>query len=104
MNITDTEPLPPFVEAIIDDGSYDHIRASLPTRDGRKVGNAVVLGTSCLEGNQWFLIATDAGNLLSLTLSETIELFHPPMFIMKELLPAHKSAEDRLFDRAKAMQ
>ena len=69
--------------------------AQLCTRDGRKVGNAVLI--------QWHeksypsqgvtlrlaQVTTDAGNTLNLTLSELDHLFYPPRWVMAERLPQH---------------
>ena len=77
------------------DGDYTHPNASLPTKDGRRTGNAVLIG---LSDRQWpdaaitYKIVTDAGNILRVNENELKELFHPPVFIMKTLLPAHIKA------------
>jgi hypothetical protein len=77
------------------EGDYTALRASLPTRDGRRTGNAVNVG---LSDRQWegvatiYKIVTDAGNILRVTENEMKEMFHPPKWCMTELMPAHYEA------------
>lgn len=77
------------------DGDYTHPNAALPTKDGRRTGNAVLIG---LSDRQWentavtYKIVTDAGNILRVNENELKELFNPPEFIMRTLLPAHIKA------------
>ena len=76
-------------------GDYTLPNASLQTRDGRRTGNAILIG---LSDRQWeacattYLVVTDAGNIMRLTLDEMKEYFHPPEYVMKTLLPAHITA------------
>lgn len=76
-------------------GDYTLPNAALPTKDGRRTGNAVTIG---LSDRQWegmatiYLIVTDAGNILRCTQNEMKELFHPPEYVMAALLPAHIKA------------
>lgn len=59
----------------------------LNTRDGRETGNAVVfdisMDTATYEPR--FHIITDAGNILTLTVDEMMDMFHEPEWVMKEL-------------------
>jgi len=76
-------------------GDYTLPNASLPTRDGRATGNAVLIG---LSDRQWedalitYVVVTDAGNILRLNINELKELFYPPKWVMTDLLPAHIKA------------
>lgn len=54
---------------------YTCLGASLPTRDGRRCGNAVVCADN---GDGTYKVVTDAGNILKLTAAELEELFHKP--------------------------
>ena len=59
------------------------IGAQLCTKDGRKVGNAVVLAWPVEDhGVQVAEILTDAGTKLRMTPEELGELFHNPTFTM----------------------
>ena len=76
-------------------GNYTLPNAALPTCDGRKTKNAVLVG---LSDRQWpematiYLIVTDAGNILRCTENKMKELFHPPEWVMTNLLPSHIQA------------
>lgn len=87
-------PLPDWAEAHITDGSYLHRRASLPTKDGRRCGNAVILeiGKSTHTGQPLIIVCSDAGNVLKLSENELKELFHPPRWTMSCLLDTHQQA------------
>ena len=61
---------------------YQAIGAQLCTRDGRKVGNAVVVGNTEMFGTKVSNIRTDVGTEMHLNLLELQELFHKPMFLM----------------------
>lgn len=57
--------------------------AQLCTRDGRKVGNAVVSGPKVSEcGREYWPVLTDAGTTLRLSDAEVAELFWPPRWLM----------------------
>ena len=77
------------------EGDYTLPNAALPTRDGRRTGNAVLVG---LSDRQWenalitYLVVTDAGNILRLNINELKELFYPPEYVMTELLLSHIQA------------
>jgi len=60
------------------------VGAQLPTRDGRRCGNAHIievedgyLGMNMLV----YTVLTDAGGRMRLTASEADELFHPPRYV-----------------------
>lgn len=58
--------------------------AQLPTRDGRKVGNAHIVRISPASRGRtgWvFGVLTDAGSEFSLSAGEIEELFYPPMWV-----------------------
>ncbi|MCA1807003.1 MAG: hypothetical protein LC687_04000 [Actinobacteria bacterium] len=80
------------------EGDYTLPNASLLTRDGRVTGNSVLVG---LSNRQWpdaavtYLIVTDAGTILRLNLNELKEMFYPPEWVMKNLLPAHIKALEK---------
>lgn len=71
---------------------YADINSALPTKDGRRTGNAVIVGHMMRHGIRVAQIVTDAGNILYLTPGEVEELFYPPQYVMRELLPAHLKA------------
>lgn len=59
----------------------------LSTKDGRRVGNAVVVDDGSWSGGlfqQWFfyVVVTDFGNKLELTAQEIEEMFHEPKWLM----------------------
>lgn len=57
--------------------------AQLCTRDGRKIGNAVIRGPEVeRHGLSFWPVLTDAGNELLLTSAEVAELFWPPEWLM----------------------
>lgn len=58
--------------------------AQLPTKDGRKVGNAhiVDIRPGCLgTGKEYYTVLTDAGSRIHLTRVEIGELFYPPTWV-----------------------
>jgi len=58
------------------------VGAQLCTRNGRKVGNAVVISITTQNGLATAECITDSGNSLILTITELEELFHEPRFLM----------------------
>ena len=72
------EQLPPWAVAFAT-GDYLQVGAVLPTRDGRRCGNARVLSVNGETAN----VRTDAGNAMTLNHTELAELFHPPRYICK---------------------
>lgn len=72
-------------------GDYTMPNAQLCTRDGRNTGNAVNVGpVDSLNPDPTFLVVTDAGSTMKLTVGEMKFYFFPPVWIMEDLLPAHK--------------
>lgn len=58
--------------------------ASLPTRDGRRCGNAHIINSKFPIGTdfkQEYVVLTDAGTEMILNEAEVIELFHPPQWV-----------------------
>lgn len=85
------ELLPPWASSRAT-GGYTDLMASLPTKDGRLTGNAVIVWRGTRYGIDVTQVVTDAGNSLYLTDNELVELFHPPVYVMASLLPAHREA------------
>jgi len=76
--------LPHWADAKLD-GDWV-VNAQLPTKDGRKMGNAIILST---EEVVWddkpvtlYTILTDFGTQCRLTVSELNWFFHPPQWRM----------------------
>lgn len=98
MDESELEPLPHWaIKPSL--GSYYELMGSLPTKDGRRTGNAVVVDViektyKCTEDQIFKLIkvVTDAGNILLLTELEAEELFHRPQYVMMNMLKAHCQA------------
>jgi hypothetical protein len=81
-------PIPEWADRL-SDGNRMVVGTQLCTRDGRRVGNAVVVDDKrvLVLGEQTLpliKVVTDKGNSLNLTESEAIELFHDPIYVMKE--------------------
>jgi hypothetical protein len=86
------EPLPPWASSH-NEGDYTHIGASLATRDGRNHGNAFVdmrinetIDVGGFEGFREivvYLVKTEAGNSMRLTLNEMQRMFYPPKWNTK---------------------
>lgn len=73
-------------------GDYTKQYAALPTRDGRRTGNAVNAYSETRHGHLCYCVITDAGNIMWCSENEMKDLFYPPEFIMFSLLPAHNRA------------
>jgi hypothetical protein len=95
---TDAEYLPHWAERRADGWE---VKASLPTRDGRRTGNGVItafesktyhVATPQQVTVELAVVVTDAGHIIRCTEAELEELFYTPMWIMKDLLPAHSNA------------
>ena len=71
------------------------IGSQLCTRDGRRMGNAVIVGSE--DDNDWgrpmFTCVTDVGTIMKLTALEIEECFHPLHFVMD---PARHPGVERL--------
>lgn len=75
------EPLPPWADGLAQ--GYTDLGALLPTRDGRRVGNATLIERvpTNFNGDVYSCrIVTDRGNFLLLTPNELEELFWPPTY------------------------
>jgi len=59
------------------------VGCDLPTKDGRRTGNAHILdiGYSRHTGDLLYLIITDAGNTFNMDAAEVKERFHPPKYV-----------------------
>lgn len=71
------EPLPEWA-AKRSDGTYMEVGAQLCTRDGRKIGNAVVIDVQ----EPYAEIVTDVGTIITFTREELQEFFHEPEWKM----------------------
>lgn len=71
-------------------GSYQEFLTQLMTRDGRKIGNALVIS----DDEYLAEILTDAGNRMIYNSLELIELFHKPEWIM-----SHTGCSDWVISR-----
>lgn len=71
--------LPPWAigEAL---GDYTLPGALLPTRDGRRTGNAILVKE---KRHGTFFVVTDSGNYLLMTLEEMKQLFYPPKWVSR---------------------
>lgn len=74
------------------EGDYTKQYAALPTRDGRRIGNAVNAYSETRHGHLCYCVITDVGNILWCSENEMKELFYPPKFVMLSLLPVHNRA------------
>ncbi len=74
----DEWPLPDWA---IDRTDKYCVGAQLPTRDGRRVGNAVITNNHFPNPSPWEVV-TDAGGAMRLDEVELNELYWPPRFIM----------------------
>lgn len=88
----DDLPLPEWAERQVapDWLAYLQLHAQLCTRDGRKMGNAVVVEVKILYGRLLtpagyrITVLTDMGREIVLNRNEVMELFYPPRFIVKK--------------------
>lgn len=78
------EPKPDWASASAIPGTVE-VKTVLNTRDGRRIGNAVVADVvyDVVTTEVNFLVATDAGNVLTLNPQEIQELFHEPKWITR---------------------
>lgn len=75
------EPLPGWAIGLAH-GLYV-LGSQLPTRDGRRMGNAHIIDTKYSEplDQTVYAVLTDAGNTLRMTQEELEECFYPPKYI-----------------------
>jgi len=78
--MTDKEFMPAWATGKTKD--YTAIGAQLRTRDGRKIGNAVVIDNNEKDNRISTEIITDIGTRLNLSKEELIELFYEPEWVM----------------------
>lgn len=70
------------------------VRAQLCTRDGRRFGNAVVVGTREAYGVPVADVLTDMGNTMTLNLKELRSGFYPPQWrVSPEWVGKRRNAE-----------
>jgi hypothetical protein len=77
-------PLPEWAIDRTDGTLYNGVQ--LPTRDGRRCGNAHVIGFSAnykTTGLNVYHVLTDAGTVMRLTEGEVTELFYPPKWVSR---------------------
>lgn len=55
--------------------------AGLPTKDGRRTGNAHIIEITEPRGEPLYKCLTDAGNIMHLSFSEVQQLFYPPKYV-----------------------
>lgn len=75
------------------DGAYK-AGAQLPTKDGRRVGNAVIAEEIVGMSGTCFVVITDAGSYLVLTPNELEELYYPSEFIVRDIPNIKPKEED----------
>lgn len=81
MDAAESLPLPQWATGLAN-GEFV-TGAALPTKDGRRCGNAAITNIyPDAEFTTIYEVLTDAGNHLSLTEAEVRELFHPPEYVM----------------------
>lgn len=91
--MSDEEQLPDWA-ARKSDGDYMVPMTQLCTKDGRRIGNAVVLLVDHgYAHGSLATIQTDAGTEFRMVRSELEELFHPPLYVMNRT-----PAQDRKYD------
>lgn len=58
--------------------------AQLPTRDGRRCGNAHIIEVTTskfVDNEPLYIVMTDAGSIMRLNSVEVAELFYPPKWV-----------------------
>lgn len=78
------ELLPPWAERKAEEGTFLEYLAQMPTKDGRRCGNGVVVGVDVEKDTPVYTIRTEVGNTVNVSYSEAMELFHPPEYIKTE--------------------
>ena len=90
--------MPPPWAAKPSNGNYI-IGAQLPTRDGRRCGNAHIIEIAFSEtlGQQLHTVLTDAGNTFRATVGELEGLFHPTVWAgdLSEILRKFSPREEQ---------
>lgn len=74
--------LPPWAKALAHGELV--VGAQLPTRDGRRMGNAHIVdigNTNTPNGKRVHLVLTDAGNTMLMFADEIQEAFYPPKYV-----------------------
>ena len=66
------------------DGDPIERMTQLCTRNGQVTGNATIFDIVSHRGDSLFYVITDAMNVMKLTFNEMVEMFHPPLYIMKD--------------------
>ncbi|ABM96890.1 hypothetical protein [Methylibium petroleiphilum] len=61
---------------------WTDIGAQLRTKDGRRIGNAVLVGSEQQQGLTFYQVLTDVGTLVHFTERELEEMFHQPDYTM----------------------
>lgn len=61
---------------------WTDIGAQLRTKDGRRIGNAVLIGSEQQQGLTLYQVVTDVGTLVNFTERELEEMFHQPDYTM----------------------
>lgn len=88
--------LPSWAERLAEDHEIV-VGTQLPTRDGRKIGNAWVTNVNTCGDLLLFTVRTEAGNEIALTFWEIDELFHPPKYVgrLEEINKKFPRLQDR---------
>ncbi len=78
------ELLPPWVARKAEEGCFLEYLAQMPTKDGRRCGNGIVVGVDVEKDTTVYVIRTESGNTIKASYHEAMELFHPPKYIKTE--------------------
>jgi len=80
-----SDELLPFWAERLSDGNYMEVGAQLCTKDGRRFGNAKVIGLGIILQIQTpiAIVKTESGNEMKLTEKELRRYFYKPQYIMK---------------------
>lgn len=85
-NITEIlEAMPPLPEWACAYNLFEiRTGAVLATRDGRRHGNATIIDEVEQQGNTFYVVATDVGNVMHFTAKEILSGFYPSQYIRSE--------------------
>lgn len=72
--------LPPWATGMAK--GWTDIGAQLCTKDGRRIGNAVLIGSVELHGRTFYQVVTDIGTTVRFTEEELGETFYQPVYTM----------------------